>query len=77
MEEAKESDSTTRTQALKDLYVKKKDTAIDNKEKASQTASERGSQFAVRLSLLIALTSPLQMLIFIFPSSRSSPTASR
>ncbi len=36
MEEAKQSDETTRTQALKDMYAKKKASAQDKAQKADE-----------------------------------------
>lgn len=47
MDRAKESDSNNRVDALKNLFNEKKAKAEHNKEKAQQTAAERGSQFAV------------------------------
>ncbi|KAL7411844.1 hypothetical protein BDY24DRAFT_395037 [Mrakia frigida] len=47
MDEAKDSDTTTRTDALKDMFQKKKETAEANKEKVEQKTEERGSQFAI------------------------------
>ena len=47
MDEAKESDTETRADALKQLYARKKDTAEKDKAKVDQKVAERGSQFAV------------------------------
>lgn len=47
MEDAKNSDTTSRTEALKQHFQEKKASAEHNKEKAQQKKDERGSQFAV------------------------------
>jgi hypothetical protein len=47
MDEAKESDETTRAETLKNIFNQKKQKAEHNKEKAEQKAAERDSQFAV------------------------------
>lgn len=47
MAEAKESDETTRADALKQLYSRKKETAKEKKDKAEQTKAERDAHLAV------------------------------
>jgi len=47
VEEAKKSDDATRTQALKDLYARKKETAKANAEEAKHNAEEQPGKFKI------------------------------
>ncbi|CED82968.1 Protein of unknown function DUF4449 [Phaffia rhodozyma] len=47
MDAAKDSDSLSRTDALKEMFQRKKEKAEVRKEKAKEKADERGSQFAI------------------------------
>ena len=59
MEDAKKSDETTRTQTLKDMYARKKETAQETAKKADEKTgtfkivTERDDQVCLTIKLIV------------------------
>jgi hypothetical protein len=75
VEEAKKSDENTRTQALKDLYARKKETAKANAEEAKHQAEEKPGKFKIvaNRDSMVSRLGDVTLLAFLL-TFRSTPT---